>query len=53
MTTLGKAYRQPKEKTDFYNLLDNWMIKGKVPSIENQHFVLAILIRGGVFGEAD
>lgn len=53
VTTLGKAYRQPKEKTDFYNLLDGWMIKDKVPSVENQHFVIATLIRGGVFGEAD
>jgi CRISPR-associated protein Csy3 len=52
VTTQGKAYRQPKEKTDFYNLLDNWIIKDKVPEAEQQHYVIAILIRGGVFGEA-
>lgn len=52
VTTQGKAYRQPKEKADFYTLLDSWLIKDKVPSLENQHFVLATLIRGGVFGEA-
>lgn len=52
VTTQGKAYRQPKEKADFYNLLDGWLLKDKVPSVENQHFVLATLIRGGVFGEA-
>lgn len=52
VTTQGKAYRQPKQKVDFYSLLDNWMIKDQVPSTEQQHFVMATLIRGGVFGEA-
>lgn len=51
VTNRGAAYRQPKEKTDFYNLLDAWMIKDKVPAIEQQHFIMAMLIRGGVFGE--
>lgn len=53
VTTQGKAYRQPKEKTDFYNLLDGWILKDKVPDAEQQHFVIATLIRGGVFGEAN
>lgn len=52
VTTQGKAYRQPKEKLDFYNLLDGWIIKDKAPELEQQHFVVATLIRGGVFGEA-
>ena len=52
VTTQGKAYRQPKAKVDFYNLLDNWIIKDKAPDPEQQHFVIATLIRGGVFGEA-
>ncbi|MBN8481036.1 MAG: type I-F CRISPR-associated protein Csy3 [Xanthomonadales bacterium] len=52
VTTQGKAYRQPKDKTDFYNLLDGWVIKDKVPDQGEQHFVIATLIRGGVFGEA-
>lgn len=52
VTTQGKAYRQPKQKADFYSLLDNWMIKDQVPPTEQQHFVMATLIRGGVFGEA-
>lgn len=51
VTTQGKAYRQPKQKTDFYNLLDNWIIKDKTPDADEQHFVIATLIRGGVFGE--
>jgi CRISPR-associated protein Csy3 len=50
--TQGKAYRQPKDKQDFYNLLDGWIIKDKTPPVEQQHFVIATLIRGGVFGDA-
>jgi CRISPR-associated protein Csy3 len=53
VTTQGKAYRQPKEKADFYNLLDSWIIKDKTPEPAQQHFVIATLIRGGVFGEAN
>jgi CRISPR-associated protein Csy3 len=52
VTTQGRAYRQPKDKQDFYNLLDNWIIKDKTPDVEQQHFVIGTLIRGGVFGEA-
>lgn len=52
VTTQGKAWRQPKEKLDFYNLLDGWVVKDKVPELQQQHFVIATLIRGGVFGEA-
>lgn len=52
VTTQGKAWRQPKEKLDFYNLLDNWILKDKAPDLPQQHFVIATLIRGGVFGEA-
>ncbi|MGO3741786.1 type I-F CRISPR-associated protein Csy3 [Kerstersia sp.] len=52
VTTQGKAYRQPKQKQDFYNLLDDWILKDKIESEEQQHFVMAVLIRGGVFGDA-
>ncbi|WP_095051623.1 type I-F CRISPR-associated protein Csy3 [Pseudomonas sp. Irchel s3b2] len=53
VTTQGKAYRQPRNtKDDFYTLLDGWVLKNKVPELGQQHFVVAILIRGGVFGEA-
>ena len=60
VTTQGKAYRQPnakdatgkpKPKLDFYTLLDNWLLKDQVPPLEQQHFVMAVLVRGGVFGE--
>lgn len=49
VTSLGKAYRK---KQNFYNLLDNWMIKEKTPEKNQQHYVMAMLIRGGVFGES-
>lgn len=52
VTNQGKAYRHPKQKMDFYSLLDGWVLKDEAPSIEQQHFVLATLIRGGVFGGA-
>ncbi|MCU7935464.1 MAG: type I-F CRISPR-associated protein Csy3 [Candidatus Thiodiazotropha sp. (ex Dulcina madagascariensis)] len=53
VTSQGKAYRQPKEKSDFYNLLDNWVLKDKPPAVDQQHYVMANLIRGGVFGEKE
>lgn len=53
VTSEGKAYRQPKAKADFYNLLDNWVLKGQVPGEGDQHYVMATLVRGGVFGASD
>ncbi|MDX9945209.1 MAG: type I-F CRISPR-associated protein Csy3, partial [Azonexus sp.] len=41
VTSQGKAYRQPKEKADFYNLLDKWVLKDEAPAIGDQHFVMA------------
>jgi len=52
VTTLGKACRRPTDRLDFYSLLDGWMLKDKVPVVEQQHFVMATLVRGGVFGDA-
>ncbi|PLR53006.1 type I-F CRISPR-associated protein Csy3 [Chimaeribacter arupi] len=51
VTSRGIACRQPKEKMDFYTLLDRWVIRGEQPPTEQQHYVMAVLIRGGVFGE--
>lgn len=51
VTTRGTAYRKPK--ADFYSLLDDWVLKGKAPETAgNQHFVISVLIRGGVFSKA-
>ena len=52
VTNRGRAYRQPKEGLDFFSLLDAWILKDKIPSIEQQHYVMATLIRGGVFGKS-
>lgn len=51
VTALGRAFRQPGKKLDFYTLLDNWVLHDKEPSDDNKKFVIAILIRGGVFGD--
>jgi len=51
VTSRGIAYRQPVKKMDFYTLLDNWVTKSQEPDVEQQHYVMATLIRGGVFGE--
>ncbi|WP_022850859.1 type I-F CRISPR-associated protein Csy3 [Limisalsivibrio acetivorans] len=52
VTSMGKAFRQPKiGKKDFYNLLDNWMEKDKKPEEEQQHYIMAVFVRGGVFGK--
>lgn len=54
VTNQGKAYRQPKAKADFYSLLDGWVLKDKKPAaVGDQHFVMATLVRGGVFGDSD
>lgn len=50
VTTLGTAFRQPKQKQDFYSLFDGWVLNDAKPSAEQQHYVMSVLIRGGVFG---
>jgi len=53
VTNLGKAYRTPKDKQDFYTFFDNFARGGKLGRIEDEHYVMATLVRGGVFGESD
>ncbi|MDQ9091643.1 type I-F CRISPR-associated protein Csy3 [Pseudoalteromonas haloplanktis] len=53
VTNLGKAYRTPKDKQDFYTFFDQWARGTKLDRIEDEHYVMAILVRGGVFGESD
>lgn len=52
VTALGKAFRPPASKLDFYSLLDSWVLHDKMPTIDQQHFVVATLLRGGVFGDS-
>ncbi len=53
VTNLGKAYRTPKEKQDFYSFFDKWARGATLERIEDEHYVMATLVRGGVFGESD
>jgi CRISPR-associated protein Csy3 len=52
VTSQGKAYRQPKAKMDFYSLFDSWVLKDQTPEPAQQHYVMANLVRGGVFGDS-
>lgn len=51
VTNLGRAYRQPKDKKDFFSLFDRFSQGEKLDAAEEEHFVMAVLVRGGVFGE--
>ncbi|MCL4111198.1 UNVERIFIED_CONTAM: hypothetical protein GTU68_043111 [Idotea baltica] len=51
VTNLGRAYRQPKDKKDFFSLFDGFSQGEKLATREDEHFVMAVLVRGGVFGE--
>ena len=53
VTNLGKAFRTPKDKQDFYSLFDNWARGEQLSRVEDEHYVMAVLVRGGVFGESD
>ncbi|RLA05087.1 MAG: type I-F CRISPR-associated protein Csy3 [Gammaproteobacteria bacterium] len=51
VTNLGRAYRQPRAKTDFFSLFDKFSQGEKLERQEDEHYVMAVLVRGGVFGE--
>lgn len=53
VTNLGKAFRTPKDKKDFYTFFDAFARGEKLANIEDEHYVMAVLVRGGVFGESD
>lgn len=53
VTNLGKAYRTPKAKVDFFTLFDRFARGEALDSKEKEHYVMATLVRGGVFGESD
>ena len=52
VTNLGKAYRTPKEKKDFFTLFDKYALGEKLENAEQEHYVMAVLVRGGVFGQS-
>lgn len=53
VTNLGRAYRTPKDKQDFYTFFDAFALGEKLTRTEDEHYVMAILLRGGVFGASD
>ncbi|QPK65105.1 type I-F CRISPR-associated protein Csy3 [Methylomonas sp. LL1] len=52
VTNLGKAFRTPKDKADFYTLFDRFALGEKLAEKTQEHYVMAVLIRGGVFGQS-
>ncbi len=52
VTNLGKAFRTPKEKVDFYSLFDRYALGEALAEKEQEHYVMAVLVRGGVFGKS-
>lgn len=50
VTHRGEVYRKHKEN-DFYTILDRW-VGGEEPNAKDQHYVVAVLIRGGIFGKS-
>ncbi|MEA2091527.1 MAG: type I-F CRISPR-associated protein Csy3 [Campylobacterota bacterium] len=51
VTNLGVAFRG-SDKKDFFTLFDKFATGIKLENIEDEHYVVATLIRGGVFGES-
>lgn len=52
VTTLGTAYRHPKDGADFFTLFDKFATGEELTEDGDKHFVMAVLVRGGVFGES-
>ncbi len=51
VTNLGVAYRKPTNKNDFYSLFDKFGM-GEPIAQSQEHYVMAMLVRGGVFGKS-
>ncbi len=49
VTSKARAYRNPKDKVDFYTRFEAF-INGAELAVEEEHYVMAVIIRGGVFG---
>lgn len=52
VTNLGKAYRTPKAKQDFFSLFDKYALGEPLENVEQEHYVMAVLVRGGVLVKA-
>ncbi len=52
VTNLGKAFRSPRDKADFYTLFDRFALGDTLAEKHQEHYVMAVLVRGGVFGQS-
>ncbi len=52
VTTEGRAYRDGKAADHFYKLFDRWSTGGPIDPPQ-EHYVVAMLVRGGVFGKSE
>lgn len=51
VTTISKAFRAEKN-TNFYKIKDSYVWEGSLNKEEDKHYFIAMIIRGGVFGES-
>lgn len=51
VTTLSRAFRSEK-MTDFYSIKDEYIWGENIDKPEDKHYFMAMIIRGGVFGES-
>ena len=51
VTTLSKAFRAEK-MTDFYSIKDAYVWENSITDPNDKHYFMAMIIRGGVFGES-
>lgn len=53
VTNLGKAFRNPQAKADFFTIFDRFARGEELENKNDKHYVMGVLVRGGVFGESD
>jgi CRISPR-associated protein Csy3 len=51
VTNLGRAYRSPASKKDFYTVFDKATENSVFNNTEEANYLIAMIIRGGVFGD--
>jgi len=53
VTSIAVAFRQPSDKVDFFTLFDKISNGGELSSKNDYHYVMSVLVRGGVFGKKE
>ena len=52
VTNLGQAFRNPRTRSDFYTLFDQFAM-GENLNENEKNYVMGVLVRGGVFGKSE